>query len=99
MAIAVYFHETRMTLDAFNESHRRLIALGTTGDAPPGRIHHSCFGNDDGLRVVQVWDSVESFQAFGATFVPVLAELGLDPGRPDIEELHRLEQSSASQTN
>lgn len=99
MAIAVYFHETGMTLDAFNESHRRLSALGTAGDAPPGRIHHSCFGDDGDLRVFQVWDSVEAFQAFGATLMPILAELGLDPGRPDIENLHRLEQSSASQTD
>jgi len=99
MAIALYFHETGMTLHPCNESHRRLGALGAAGDAPPDRIHHSCFGDDGELRVFQVWDSVESFQAFGATLVPILAELGLDPGRPDIEELHRLEQSSVSQTD
>jgi hypothetical protein len=88
MAITVYFHAKGMTLDQFKESHRRLDAVGTAAAAPPGRLHHSCFGDDGDLMVYQVWESPESFQAFG----------GIDPGEPSIMALHRLEQTSASQT-
>jgi hypothetical protein len=95
MAIAVYFNPKGMTLDEFNESHRRLSAAGA--GAPSGRIHHSCFGDDGNLMVYQVWESPESFEAFGATLMPILAEVGIEPGKPDIMVLHRLEQTSASQ--
>ena len=98
MAITVYFHAKGMTLDQFKESHRRLDAVGTAAAAPPGRLHHSCFGDDGDLMVYQIWESPESFQAFGATLMPILAEMGIDPGEPSIMALHRLEQTSASQT-
>jgi hypothetical protein len=87
-----------MTLDKFNESHRRLSVEGATADAP-GRIHHSCFGDNGSLMVFQVWDSLDSFQKFGETLMPILAELGIDHGVPDVMVLHRLEQTTASQTN
>jgi hypothetical protein len=48
--------------------------------------------------VYQVWESPESFEAFGATLMPILAVVGIDPGKPDTMVLHRLEQASASQT-
>jgi hypothetical protein len=61
-------------------------------------IHLSCFGDDGDLMVYQVWESPESFEAFGATLMPILAVVGIDPGKPDTMVLHRLEQASASQT-
>jgi len=97
MAIAVYFHPKSMTLEKFNESHRRLSAAGA--GEPAGRIHHSCFGDDTDLAVYQVWESPETFEAFGATLMSILAEVGIDPGVPSIMALHRLEQTSASQTS
>jgi len=95
MAIAVYFDAEGMTLGQFAESHRRLEEVGA--GAPAGRVHHSCFGADGELMVYQVWDSVESFAGFGAVLVPILTEIGIDPGEPSIMEVHRLEQTSASQ--
>jgi hypothetical protein len=49
--------------------------------------------------VFQVRDSLASFQRFGEMLIPILAELGSDPGVPDVMALHRLEQTTASQTN
>jgi len=92
MAIAVYFHPKGMTLEQFNETHRRLADVGAA--EPPGRIHHSCFGDDGDLSVYDVWTSAEEFQAFGATLMPILAEIGIDPGEPSIMAIHRLDQIS-----
>ncbi|HYA69034.1 MAG TPA: hypothetical protein VED63_09910 [Acidimicrobiales bacterium] len=97
MAIAVHFHPKGMTLDQFNESHRRLDAAGAAA-ASPGRLHHSCFGDDGDLMVFQVWESMEAFEAFGATLMPILAEVGIDPGEPSVMAVHRFEQTTASQT-
>ena len=92
MAIAVYFHPDSMTLDQFEETHRRLADAGAA--EPPGRIHHSCFGEDGGLMVYDIWESQEAFDAFGATLMPILGELGVDPGEPNVMSLHRVEQTA-----
>ena len=95
MAIAVYFHPNKMTLEQFHETHRRLDAAGAA--EPKGRIHHSCFGEDGDLMVYDIWESPQTFEAFGATLMPILAEVGVDAGDPAIMPIHRLTQSDASQ--
>jgi hypothetical protein len=93
MAIAVYFHPKGLTLAQVEETHRRLAAAGAA--EPDGRIHHSCFGDDGDLMVYDVWESAEKFESFGATLMPILGELGIDPGEPSIMAVHRLDQSQA----
>ncbi|MGD0378763.1 MAG: hypothetical protein ABSC30_02140 [Acidimicrobiales bacterium] len=94
MAVAVYVHPKSMTVEQFNEVHRRLEAAGE-GDNPR-RIHHSCFGDDGDLSVYDIWDSPQSFEAFGGVLMPILAELGIDPGQPAVMPLHKLIQTSAT---
>lgn len=96
MAIAVYFHPKGMTLEQFNETHRRLDEVGAA--EPQGRIHHSCFGEDGDLMVYDIWESPETFQAFGSTLMPILADIGVDPGEPAVLAIHRLQQTSARAT-
>jgi hypothetical protein len=40
--------------------------------------------------VFDVWDSQESFEAFGATLVPIMMELGADPGQPRVSPVHNI---------
>jgi hypothetical protein len=95
VAVAIYFHPNGMSLEQFNEIHRRLNEAGA--GTPPGRIHHSCFGTDGDLMVYDIWESPETFETFGKTLMPILAELGVDAGEPAILEIHRLDQSKAFQ--
>ena len=37
---------------------------------PDGREFHVCFGTDGGLRVSEIWDSVEQLQAYGEILMP-----------------------------
>jgi hypothetical protein len=37
---------------------------------------------ENGLQVFDVRDSQETFDAFGATLMPILADAGIDPGEP-----------------
>ena len=94
MAIAVYFHPKDLTMAKFEEAHARLLAAGAAD--PPGRIHHSCFGEDGSLMVYDVWDSPESFEAFGPTLMPILAEVGIDAGEPAVMPIQRLEQNATA---
>jgi hypothetical protein len=95
VAVAIYFHPNGMSLAQFNEIHRRLNEAGAA--TPPGRIHHSCFGTDGDLMVYDIWESPETFETFGKTLMPILAEVGVDSGEPAILEIHRLDQSKAFQ--
>jgi hypothetical protein len=45
---------------------------------------------DGGIEVFDVWDSEESFQSFGETLVPIMSELGADPGEPQVAEIHNV---------
>jgi len=90
MAIAIYFHPESMNAAQYDEIMKRLDAAGA--GSPPGRSHHSCFGPADHLMVYDVWDSAESFQKFGETLMPILGEMDLDPGQPDIMPVHNVVQ-------
>ena len=92
MAIAAYFHPKGMTLAQFEEIHKRLADAGD-GDNPH-RLHHSCVGEDGDLMVYDIWDSPESFQAFGEVLMPILAEIGVDPGEPAVMPVHKVLQSA-----
>ena len=55
MAIAAYFHPQSLTALQYDEAIRELEAAGAAN--PAGRVHHSCFGPDNGLMVYEVWES------------------------------------------
>ena len=90
MAIAIYFHPESMSAAQYDEVIKRLDAAGQ--GKPKGRTHHSSFGSDDHVMVYDVWDSQEDFDAFGQTLMPILAEVGLDAGQPDVMPVHNVIQ-------
>jgi len=88
MAIGIYFAPESMSSEAYDEVIGRLEAAGA--GSPPGRLYHVAFGGEGGLQVFDVWDSQESFDAFGETLMPILGEVGLDPGQPQVAEVHNI---------
>jgi hypothetical protein len=90
MAIAIYFNPDGMSASKYDEVMKRLDAAGQ--GRPKGRTHHSTFGPEDRLMVYDVWDSQEDFDAFGKTLMPILAEIGIDVGQPDVMPVHNIVQ-------
>jgi hypothetical protein len=86
MAIAIYFRLDGMTTDRYDQIMGRLDAAGAA--APAGRLYHAAFGEKDGLHVFDVWESQETFDAFGATLMPILGEFGVEPGQPMVAPVH-----------
>ena len=59
----------------YDETIRRLEGDG--GDFPPdGLEYHIAFLVDGGIRVSEIWDSREKWEAFGERLMPILAEWG-----------------------
>ena len=88
MAIAVYFHPESVNTALYDDVIKRLEAAGA--GSPAGRLHHSAFGPPDHLMVYEVWDSDESFAKFGETLMPILGEVGINPGQPEVMPLHNM---------
>jgi hypothetical protein len=47
-----------------------------------------CFLADGNVRVSEIWESREQLDAFGQRLMPILADVGIDPGEPEILEIH-----------
>jgi hypothetical protein len=89
MALGFYFRPQSFTKEQYDETLRRLEQAGA--GSPPGRSFHFAFtGQDGGIAVFDVWESQESFDRFGETLVPIMAELGADPGEPGVAEIHNV---------
>jgi hypothetical protein len=55
------------------------------GDVPDGAALHVAGFDADGIRVTDVWDSAEQFQAFvESRLMPGVQEVGIE-GQPDVE--------------
>jgi hypothetical protein len=88
MSFVLTFTPSGMTTAKYDETIKKLDAAGA--GAPAGRSYHVCYGDPNSLHVTDIWDSMESFQAFGETLVPILQSLGVDPGQPDVQEVHNI---------
>jgi hypothetical protein len=88
MAIAVVFTPQSMTVAQYHEIIKRLEEAGA--GAPKGRLYHVCYGSSEQLQVTDVWESVETFERFGQTLMPILQQMGLDPGQPNINPIHNI---------
>jgi len=89
MALAFYFSPTPvMTPQLYDECIKRLKKAGASH--PPGRVYHACFGTNEGVNVFDVWTSQAAFDKFGQTLIPILNQLGVDPGQPRVMEVHNV---------
>jgi hypothetical protein len=83
MSVLVRFAPASLTAEQYDEAIRKL-----GNESPDGREFHVCFGTDGNLRVSEIWDSEEQFAAFGERLMPILAEVGIDPGQPEFLSVH-----------
>ena len=58
--------------------------------APKGRSHHVALESNGEIQVFDIWESQEDLDAFGKTLIPILAELGVDPGQPMAARVHNV---------
>jgi hypothetical protein len=88
MAIGMYFTPTGFTKDKYDAAIEKLQEAGV--GSPAGRTYHVALETPDGIAVYDTWESQDQFDAFGATLLPILAELGVDPGQPVVMPAHNV---------
>jgi hypothetical protein len=92
VAIGVIFHFPGATIEQYEDVCRGLNngqLMHSLADWPGGGcLSHIAGMTAEGLRVVDVWESPEKFQAFGEQLMPLLDKAGIAPAEPLIFPAH-----------
>jgi hypothetical protein len=88
VSVLIRFSPPSLTADQYDEAVRRLTEDGVF--PAEGLDYEICYGSDGNLKVSQVWDTQEQLEGFGARLQPILADLGINPGEPEILEVHNI---------
>jgi hypothetical protein len=86
MSLLVRFAPKSLTAEQYDSAVRQLTEQGVF--PADGLDYEICFGSGDKMKVSQVWDSREQLDAFGKRLMPILAGLAIDPGEPEVVEVH-----------
>ena len=91
MSVVMRFTPASMTAAKYDEVVRRLEEAGAF--PPEGLDYHVCFGSEGDLRVSEIWDSREQFDAFAERLMPILTEVGIEfAAEPQVFEVHNIER-------
>jgi len=86
--LLIRFAPPSLTAEQYDSVVRRLEEEGVT--PADGLDYEVCFGSGDQMKVSLIWDSQEHFEAFAARLMPILAEVGVEPGEPEAFEVHNI---------
>ncbi len=86
MAFGLYFTPSNFSPEVYDDTIRRLEGAGA--GSPAGRTNHFALETNGQIAVFDVWESMEQFEAFGAALLPIMSELGADPGEHMVMRLH-----------
>jgi hypothetical protein len=71
--------------DGLTQQHYEKVMSNLGTDIPKGQILHCAGFHNNGLRVTDVWETVNDFDAFVQTrLMPIVSTLGIE-GEPNIE--------------
>jgi hypothetical protein len=89
MSVVVRYGPASLTTEQYDEAVRRHEEAGIALP-PDGMDYHVCFGSDGDLRVSEIWDSREQLEAYGERLMPILADVGIEAGEPEVFEVHNI---------
>jgi hypothetical protein len=88
MSVLIRFAPPALTAQQYDEVVRRLYEAGVF--PADGLDYEICFGSEGQLKVSQVWDTPAQMEAFGQRLMPILVELGIDPGEAEVVPVHNI---------
>jgi hypothetical protein len=88
MAVGLYFATNPITPEQYDAVNRGLEASGAA--SPPGRILHVALEVGGQIQVFDIWESEEAFETVAGQLRSVFADVGVDPGPPQVSTIHNL---------
>src|SRR5579862_3613790 len=94
MPVVAVFQGPNVSQQVYEDSIRALTGGKDRVESPadwpvPGLLVHVAGTGPNGFRVVDVWESEEAFNRFGAVIGPILQNLGVE-AQPDVGPTHTL---------
>jgi hypothetical protein len=90
MAFGLYFRPNGFTPALYEAVVEQLDQAGAGFGKVPGRTFHCAMEVDGAIQVFDVWESMDHFQKFGETLVPIMKKAGVDPGQPQVAKVHNV---------
>ena len=91
VTIGLYFKPAGFTPAVYDEVIKQLEDAGAGFGNVPGRIFHCAMEADGDIHVFDVWESIEQFQEFGETLLPIMSKVGAEPGQPGVTTVYNLQ--------
>jgi hypothetical protein len=88
VSVLIRFSPPSLTTKEYDQAVSRLYEQGVL--PAEGLDYEICFGSEGNLKVSQVWDTREQMEAFGEALRPILADLGINPGEPEVVDVHNI---------
>lgn len=88
MTLGMYFQPEGFTPAKYDEAIKRLDDAGA--GSPDGRLYHFALETDGMISVFDVWESEKKSANFGETLLPIMSEVGVDPGQPMVMQVHNV---------
>lgn len=88
MSVIVHFSPPSLTADQYDAILARERELGV--HPVEGLELEVCFGSGDQMKVTVVYESMEAMEQHAMGLTPILEEMHMDPGEPEIFETHNL---------
>jgi hypothetical protein len=89
MALGIYLAHVEFSAEKYESALKQLEDAGA--GSPKGRtLHVALDSGDGGINVFDIWESQEDFDAFGATLMPILSELGVSLEEPMVATVHNV---------
>jgi hypothetical protein len=84
----VVLHVKGGTLEQYDQATKEIFGTLQPKELPDGLWSHAVAQTDDGVKVVDIWESKEKFEAFGAKLIPALQHAQIPETQPKFYELH-----------
>ena len=88
MAVVVHFSPPSLTDEQYAAILARERELGV--HPVDGLELEVCFGSGDQMKVTVVYESMEAMERHANGLTPILEDMRLDPGEPEVFETHNL---------
>lgn len=89
MSVMVVIYVKGGKLEQYDQATKEVFG-GTLqpSQLPEGLLAHVAAATDDGVKIVDVWESKDNFEAFGAKLMPALQHAQFSSVEPKFYEVH-----------
>ena len=85
MPVAVHISPRHMSKEDYESLIAELKASGA--DRPAGRLFNAAYGDNE-VRMFELWESAEHFDAYRDDLYAALESVGLESGNVEVHALH-----------